>query len=136
MSDSYSDRWLRWFEEQHPHLKRPRKTQSHEAAIGTTPVSRSAPPAPARFNETARATNPSVKNASCPLFNITNQPSPGEPAPASVEELVMEVQALRLRLNMSQRAFAEQLGVRVCPKSRRAKIRQGENQRKSRVYGV
>ncbi|WP_353057305.1 helix-turn-helix domain-containing protein [Salinicola sp. JS01] len=109
MSDSYSDRWLRWFEEQHPHLKRARETQSHEAAIGAIPASPSTPPAPARFNETARATYPAVRNAPCTPFG-TSQPSSGESGTASVEGLLMEFQALRLRLNMSQRAFAEQLG--------------------------
>ncbi|TDX28329.1 hypothetical protein DFO67_11029 [Modicisalibacter xianhensis] len=108
MSDSYSDRWLRWFEEQHPQLKRPLETRPHQAAIGTTPASPPASPVPARFNETAQATNLPVRNIPQPP---TSQPSPDEPAPASAEGLVMEAQALRLRLNMSHRAFAEQLGI-------------------------
>ncbi|WP_458526218.1 helix-turn-helix domain-containing protein [Onishia taeanensis] len=40
-----------------------------------------------------------------------NQPSSSKLGPASVEELIIEVLALRLRLNMSQRAFAHKLGI-------------------------
>lgn len=111
MSDFYSDRWLRWFEEQHPRLKSSQEPQSHQVVNGTAPVSQAMPQVPARLNETACATNLSLRNNSRPVSAGMSQPSSREPGPASVEELIIEVLALRLRLNMSQRAFAQKLGI-------------------------
>ncbi len=111
MSDSYSDRWLRWFEEQHPHLKSSREPQSHQVATGAAPVSQAMTQVQARLNETACTKNLSGRHNSCHLFGGMNQPSSSKLGPASVEELIIEVLALRLRLNMSQRAFAHKLGI-------------------------
>lgn len=111
MNDSFSDRWMRWFEEQNPHLKCNQGVPSTRAdcKIALFPQARSQVPRDVSgIPPTANRLKEDASQAAC---NPMTLPTPNTLASASIDRLINEAHALRLRLNMTQRAFAEQLGI-------------------------
>lgn len=111
MNDSFSDRWRRQFEEQNLHRKRNQGVESTQASYEITPSSRSRPQVPRGFSGIPQGTNVPMEQASQAACDSMNLPTADASASTSVDRLVRETHALRLRLNMTQRAFAEYLRI-------------------------
>lgn len=122
MSESYSDRWKREFLEQHPE-----KAITHQADQGAYPVptSRANPiPSAPRINPQLPGHLPSASFPATPgqvqgiLFQRTqvrlaSQATQYDAQHSSTRQLVRATCELRYRLQLTQREFAEQLGINL-----------------------
>ena len=111
MNDSFSDRWMRWFEEQNPHLKCNQGVPSTRADCKISLLPQSRYRVPRDVSGIPPAANGSKEDASQAACDPMTLPTADASASISVDRLIRETHALRLRLNMTQRAFAEHLGI-------------------------
>lgn len=111
MNDSFSDRWIRQFEEQNLHCKPNQGVPSTQAGYEITQFSRPRPRVPNGFSDIPQGTIESKEKTYQAACDSMNLPTADAAASISIDRLVRKTLALRLRLNMTQRAFAEHLGI-------------------------